>query len=36
MTSLSYPREVEEFLYPVPEIADVQVIGVPDGRCGGN
>jgi fatty-acyl-CoA synthase len=29
-----YPREVEEFLYPHPEIADVQVIGVPDARYG--
>ena len=25
-----YPREVEEFLYAHPDIADVQVIGVPD------
>ena len=25
-----YPREVEEFLYRHPEVADVQVIGVPD------
>jgi fatty-acyl-CoA synthase len=29
-----YPREVEEFLYSHPEIADVQVIGVPDPRYG--
>jgi fatty-acyl-CoA synthase len=29
-----YPREVEEFLYGHPEIADVQVIGVPDERYG--
>ena len=29
-----YPREVEEFLYTNPEIADVQVIGVPDERYG--
>jgi fatty-acyl-CoA synthase len=29
-----YPREVEEFLYTHPEIADVQVIGVPDQRYG--
>jgi fatty-acyl-CoA synthase len=29
-----YPREVEEFLYTHPEIADVQVIGVPDVRYG--
>jgi fatty-acyl-CoA synthase len=29
-----YPREVEEFLYSHPDIADVQVIGVPDARYG--
>jgi len=29
-----YPREVEEFLYTHPDIEDVQVIGVPDGRYG--
>ncbi len=29
-----YPREVEEFLYAHPAIADVQVIGVPDDRYG--
>jgi fatty-acyl-CoA synthase len=29
-----YPREIEEFLYTHPEIADVQVIGVPDDRYG--
>jgi fatty-acyl-CoA synthase len=29
-----YPREVEEFLYGHPSIADVQVIGVPDERYG--
>ena len=29
-----YPREVEEFLYSHPQIADVQVIGVPDVRYG--
>jgi fatty-acyl-CoA synthase len=29
-----YPREVEEFLYGHPGIADVQVIGVPDTRYG--
>src|SRR6201999_90247 len=29
-----YPREVEEFLYSHPGIADVQVIGVPDRRYG--
>jgi fatty-acyl-CoA synthase len=29
-----YPREIEEFLYAHPQIADVQVIGVPDERYG--
>jgi fatty-acyl-CoA synthase len=29
-----YPREVEEFLYSHPLIADVQVVGVPDARYG--
>jgi fatty-acyl-CoA synthase len=29
-----YPREVEEFLYGHPGIADVQVIGVPDAKYG--
>ena len=29
-----YPREVEEFLYTHPDIADVQVVGVPDERYG--
>jgi fatty-acyl-CoA synthase len=29
-----YPREIEEFLYAHPSIADVQVIGVPDERYG--
>ncbi len=29
-----YPREVEEFLYSHPNIADVSVIGVPDERYG--
>jgi len=28
------PREVEEFLYTHPAIADVQVFGVPDERYG--
>jgi fatty-acyl-CoA synthase len=29
-----YPREVEEFLYGHPDVADVQVFGVPDQRYG--
>ncbi|HET6530984.1 MAG TPA: AMP-binding protein [Actinoplanes sp.] len=29
-----YPREVEEFLYTHPDVADVQVIGVPDAKYG--
>ncbi|MFF3325339.1 AMP-binding protein [Streptomyces sp. NPDC002889] len=29
-----YPREIEEFLYSHPKIADVQVVGVPDERYG--
>jgi fatty-acyl-CoA synthase len=29
-----YPREIEEFLYSHPDLADVQVIGVPDERYG--
>ncbi len=29
-----YPREIEEFLYTHPQIADVQVVGVPDERYG--
>ena len=29
-----YPREIEEFLYAHPDVADVQVIGVPDERYG--
>jgi fatty-acyl-CoA synthase len=29
-----YPREVEEFLYGHPDVADVQVIGVPSERYG--
>ena len=29
-----YPREVEEFLYGHPAVADVQVVGVPDARYG--
>ena len=29
-----YPREIEEYLYRHPKIADVQVIGVPDSKYG--
>ncbi|ORW24391.1 AMP-binding protein [Mycobacterium palustre] len=29
-----YPREIEEFLYTHPDIADAQVIGVPDDTYG--
>ncbi len=29
-----YPREIEEFLYRHPKIADVQVVGLPDLRYG--
>jgi len=29
-----YPREIEEFLHAHPDIADVQVVGVPDPRYG--
>jgi fatty-acyl-CoA synthase len=29
-----YPREIEEFLYAYPDVADVQVVGVPDPRYG--
>ncbi len=29
-----YPREIEEFLYSHPDVADVQVVGVPDERYG--
>ncbi|MGH9666985.1 MAG: AMP-binding protein, partial [Bryobacteraceae bacterium] len=29
-----YPREIEEFLYTHPKIADVQVVGLPDERFG--
>ena len=29
-----YPRELEEFLYSHPDVADVQVLGVPDPKYG--
>jgi fatty-acyl-CoA synthase len=29
-----YPREIEEFLYTHPDVADVSVIGVPDEKYG--
>jgi fatty-acyl-CoA synthase len=29
-----YPREIEEYLHTHPDIADVQVIGVPDPKYG--
>ena len=29
-----YPREVEEFLYTHPAVAEVQAFGVPDHRYG--
>jgi len=29
-----YPREIEEFLHQLPEIADAQVFGVPDSLYG--
>ena len=29
-----YPREIEEFLYRIPQIQDVQVVGIPDTKFG--
>jgi len=29
-----YPREIEEFFYTHPKVADVQVVGVPDAKLG--
>jgi fatty-acyl-CoA synthase len=29
-----YPREVEEFLYTHPKVADVQIVGLPDEKLG--
>ena len=29
-----YPREIEEFLYTMPAVQDVQVVGVPDKKYG--
>jgi len=29
-----YPREVEEFLYTHPKIAEIQVVGLPDAKLG--
>src|SRR5208282_868760 len=29
-----YPREVEEFLYTHPQVAEVHVVGIPDDRLG--
>jgi fatty-acyl-CoA synthase len=29
-----YPREIEEFLYRMPQVQDVQVVGVPDAKYG--
>ena len=29
-----YPREIEDFLYTHPKIAEVQVVGLPDSRLG--
>lgn len=29
-----YPREIEEFLYRLPEVEDVQIVGIPDPKYG--
>ena len=29
-----YPREIEEFLHTMPEVKDVQVVGIPDEKYG--
>jgi fatty-acyl-CoA synthase len=29
-----YPREIEEYLFRIPKIQDVQVFGVPDAKYG--
>lgn len=29
-----YPREIEEYLYRIPQVQDVQVFGVPDAKYG--
>lgn len=29
-----YPREIEEFLYTMPSVLDVQVVGIPDEKYG--
>ncbi len=29
-----YPREIEEFLYTMPGVKDVQVVGIPDAKYG--
>ena len=29
-----YPREIEEYLYRLPQVQDVQVVGIPDPRFG--
>jgi len=29
-----YPREIEEFIYTIPGVSDVQVVGVPDKKYG--